>query len=110
VRLWDVPGRQEQLPSIQPHGAPPFALAFSRDGRTLAMANGTRGVLLWNVETRQQVATLNGHRLGVSSVAFSPDGNTLATGANDQTVRLWRAPPFAVTDAPEGRGLQHSAR
>ena len=44
---------------------------------------------LWDVQTGEQLRTLEGHTSGVNSVAFSPDGSTLASGSGDDTVRLW---------------------
>jgi eukaryotic-like serine/threonine-protein kinase len=66
-------------------------VAFSPDGKTLAMASREEGgkVLLWNVAAGKLVATLKGHSTAVQAVAFSPDGRTLASGSGDQTVRLW---------------------
>ncbi len=70
-------------------------VAFSPDGRTLAMASreahggGGGKVLLWNVADGKLGPTLKGHSAAVQAVAFSPDGRTLASGSNDQTVRLW---------------------
>ena len=64
-------------------------LAFSPDGKTLASASG-RIIELWNVETRQNVATLEGHLDTIYFLSYSPDGNTLASIAVfDETVRLW---------------------
>src|SRR5262249_8961827 len=59
-------------------------VAFSPDGKTLAMASRERSVLLWDVATGRLLETLKGHSSGVSAVVFSPDGRTLVTGGSDQ--------------------------
>ena len=64
-------------------------VAFSPDGKTLAMASREGSVQLWDVATGKHLETLKGHSAAVSAVVFSPDGRTLASGSHDQTVRLW---------------------
>ena len=61
---------------------------FSPDGRTLA-AGTRRAIRLWEVDTGQLKAVLDGHAGFVRSAAFSPDGETLASGSGDHTIRLW---------------------
>ncbi len=64
------------------------SIAFSPDGTTLASEAGRR-IKLWDVVTRRDIATLEGHTGTVHSVAFSSDGTTLASGSSDETVKLW---------------------
>ena len=64
-------------------------VAFSPDGKTLAMASYEGNVQLWDVATGKLLETLKGHSSAVQAVVFSPDGRTLASGSTDQTVRLW---------------------
>ncbi len=64
-------------------------VAFSPDGKTLALASREASVQLWEVATGKLLETLKGHPSSVNAVAFSPDGRTLASGGADQTVRLW---------------------
>jgi WD40 repeat protein len=78
----------------------PQAVAFSPDGKILAVAGGdpVGEVALWNVAAGRQIAdrTLPGsfeptgpRAFEVDAVAFSPDGKTLVTGADDGAVTLW---------------------
>jgi WD40 repeat protein/tetratricopeptide (TPR) repeat protein len=64
-------------------------VAFSPDGKTLAMSSRAGNLHLWDVATGELLETLRGHSSAVSAVVFSPDGRTLASGSDDRTVRLW---------------------
>src|SRR5262249_35084761 len=64
-------------------------VAFSPDGKTLALASRGGNVQLWEVAAGEMLATLKGHSSAVEAVVFSPDGRTLASSGTDQTVRLW---------------------
>ncbi len=64
-------------------------VAFSPEGKTLAMASLGGNVHLWDVATGKLVDTLTGHSNQVRALAFAPDGRTLASGSTDLTVRLW---------------------
>ena len=66
------------------------AVAFSPDGRYLAIAAGDHTVMVWDVVKDAPFRRFVGHSAAVLSVAFSPDGQTIASGGADQTVRLWR--------------------
>ena len=65
------------------------SVSFSSDGQTLASGSFDHTVRLWDVESGQQIAVLQGHTSYVTSVSFSSDGQTLASGSLDHTVRLW---------------------
>jgi WD40 repeat protein len=72
------------------HTSDVVAVAFSRDGKTLASGSADHTVRLWDVASRRPIgAPLAGHNGDVLSVAFSRDGKTLASGSADDTVRLW---------------------
>jgi len=74
--------------------SPPTCLAFSPDGKTLAVGRGNlrdaAGVVeVWQLDTGTLRATYRGHAGGVTALAFSPDSKLLATGSLDKTVVLW---------------------
>jgi WD40 repeat protein len=68
------------------------SVAFSSSGREqqlLASGSRDRTVRLWDPNTRECVAVLQGHIDWVTSVAFSADSRLLVSASEDQTVRLW---------------------
>jgi uncharacterized delta-60 repeat protein len=126
--LWQL--CHSELFTLQ-HTDPVQSIAFSPDGKILAVGTGTESKLqpqffantgmvkLWDINTRQEMATFEGHMSNVFSIAFSPDGKTLATGSSDRTVKLWDIPTgqelatltghagavFFVSFSPDGKTL-----
>jgi WD40 repeat protein len=73
-------------------GELPRTLAFTPDGKVLAVAGGNREdflIRLWDVATGQPLGTLNGHTGIVWGIAFSPDVQMLASVSSDKTARIW---------------------
>ena len=85
ARLWNTETRKQiaTLPQGDSDTHVP-SVAFSADGKILAAASLDVG--LWNVATKQRVASLQGKQ--PYSVAFSPDGK-LASGLWDGPIELW---------------------
>ena len=84
TRLWDVTTQTQtgiiENPSIE-------CWSFSPDGKILASAAG-RIITLWDVVTRQNIATLEGHLNQIRGMTYSPDGKTLASTSSIE-IRLW---------------------
>jgi WD40 repeat protein len=95
VRLWKLATGAEIWQKVtRPWTA--SDLAFSPDGRTLALVGGLPGQLhtagevrLWDAVTGKELKHFEGHREPVRCVAFSVDGRMLATGSLDNMIRLW---------------------
>lgn len=88
-------------------------LAFSRDGKTLAVADNDGGTYLWDAATGRLSSTIAGPgSYGPAlAVAFSPHGSTLAAAYKDGVTRLYDAGTgrliSAVRDPETGsRGVQ----
>jgi WD40 repeat protein len=63
-------------------------LAYSPDGKTVALACEENTVKLWDVASRKVKATWAAHASSIWHVAYSPDGKTLAS-AGSESVKLW---------------------
>lgn len=75
----------------------PLGLAFSPDGKSLAVGYADNMVRVWDVSSMEGEAQpfllLRGHSNLVWRVAFSPNGTRLATASSDWTVKLWNMSP-----------------
>ena len=85
VKLWEVAsGRQLRVLKT----GYIWSLAFSPDGRTLALGLNAP-VELWDVTTGARLHSLRGHTLSTDALAFSPNGKVLASGCGGGQVLLW---------------------
>ncbi len=64
-------------------------VAFSPDGRLLAVSGDEPVVLLYELASRHLVRRLSGHEAPVWSVVFTPDGRSLVSGGVDGTALVW---------------------
>jgi WD40 repeat protein len=66
-------------------------LAFSPDGKRLAIAGNDTMVHVWNLLTGKELLVLKGAAASMDRVVYSPDGKRLATIDRDHEARLWDA-------------------
>jgi WD40 repeat protein len=89
VTLWDAQTheKQRELDEEVSYGR---GLAFSADGKWLAVGNKDGLIRLWNAATGKEITEPDAHQGLVRSLDFSPDGSLLAsTSGHDGTLRLW---------------------
>jgi WD40 repeat protein len=113
ARLWDLATRQTT--TVLTSETSLDWVAFSPDGRVLAVAGGGGTVTLWAIATGQ-ITSLTGFTGRVQSVAFSPDGRTLVSSETQRsprrgpsegattTVRLWDLATMQATTLSSRQG------
>jgi WD40 repeat protein len=80
VSVWDVDEEEREAILGGPQGA--LALAFSPKGGTLAMARGTAGIELWNLDRYQLGWRFPAQGGELVSLAFAPDAHWIAAGSH----------------------------
>jgi hypothetical protein len=101
--FWDTTTGAQAEAFVRPEAAL-TSMNFSPDGRLLAVglrpsltlaaahAHRARGVLLWDVVARRELAVLPGPaNAGTCALAWSPDAQALAAGGVDGSVTIWKA-------------------
>lgn len=76
--------------------APITCLAFSPDGKTLAMGRLDASIALWDLSQNKYLASLTGHSLEVLKVLFSDqETGVFASASRDGTITIWNAKKFS---------------
>ncbi len=95
------------LPDLPANAAPAVRLGTNR---ILTAGPGRAGVV-WDADSRKELARFTGHTAPVTAVAATADGMRLATGSADGLVRLWDAETFRPLSEPRGHfGTVRSVR
>ena len=89
IELWRWPDRV-QLGRLEGHQDLVNAVTWLPPrGKILATAATDRTLRVWDADSQQCLATLEGHSAPVLALAASPDGQWLCSGSVDQTIRVW---------------------
>jgi len=106
VMLWSL-RRLDTKPRILDHLKNRVrAVAFSPDGKRLAVGTVEGTIWLWELNNQGTAAhkpeILKGHEDVVRSLAFSPVSSLLASASDDATIRLWDLSPSGARSVLRG--------
>lgn len=77
ARVWDVEGARKLCVEKEPE--PVRTASISIDGRYFAVARGSAGARVWDVDRCEHPVELDPHQRRTVSLSFSPDGKRIAT-------------------------------
>jgi RNA polymerase sigma factor (sigma-70 family) len=88
LQLWDVDSGRE-LRRLMLGVGEVRSLAFSSDGRRLAVGSDDGILRVVEIATGQECASFRGHGGRLCAVAFAPDDRAVASGSLDTTLLVW---------------------
>jgi WD40 repeat protein len=89
VRVWDI-DTGEPLILLNAHSDQVYTLAFSPDGRLLAVADSSATIHIWSeVERGKELHVIPGDQEEVRCLTFSADAQRLAVGGTDRVIHVW---------------------
>lgn len=98
--VWDVSTWNLRFRHSEPVGFP--NLAFSRDGRWLALSRFAPETKIFDARTGELLRELKGHTDQARCAAFTPDNKRIITGSYDGMVRIWDAATGMLEATLEG--------
>lgn len=112
VYVWDAATGKKQFDfaanAPPPPNTPPpdknvvSALAFSPDGKLLAVGSHDAALHLFQTADGKYVRSMTGHTSSITSLAFHPTGTVLVSSSKDRTLRLWNPANGQLIKALEG--------
>jgi WD40 repeat protein/serine/threonine protein kinase/tetratricopeptide (TPR) repeat protein len=94
LKLWEVSRKQVRAVLTSHQLGPPWALAFSPNGKILAGGGHFEWQRLWDTDTGKDKGVFSGGKdvgNSTTALAFSTDGQMLAEGILGGIVRIWNA-------------------
>ena len=106
IRLWDVDTGQLLRTFTEHTTLSAWCIAFSPDGKTIAIKDLEKNIYLLDADTGKHLRTLTGHTSLIWWIVFSPDSRTIATASYDKTIRLWDVNTGQLLRTPIGHTEQ----
>ncbi len=77
------------LRTFKGHTSSISSIVVTPDGKQLISGSLDQSIIIWNLETGEELLTLTGHREWVNAIALTPDGKRVISGSSDKTIKVW---------------------
>jgi WD40 repeat protein len=88
IQIWSLISKKELI-SIEDNSVNGFGIAYSNDGKKLAVGLVSGEIELFDPETLKLITTLQGHFKPVLSISFNKGNKYLISGSSDQMIKVW---------------------
>ena len=88
IRLWNVEKRFMFGETLKGYPHVPFSILFSPNGMHLT-SGSSRGIIIWNVKSRETKYPPLISQSDIRSFAFSRDSSKIVSGTKSGTFRVW---------------------
>jgi WD40 repeat protein len=111
IKLWDTSSGEEMLALPEVKDLWAYAVAFSPDGKHVAVGFRGGSANVWDAVTGQKLFDLSGHTSSVRYLAYSPDGTRLPPpagwhGSTGTQPRVAAVCPYGTNRPGDKSGLQ----
>ncbi len=79
--------------------SPASAIAVGRDGKTALVGLESGTIIVWDLESGEEISRLQSHSAKVNDIEIAPDGMVAVSVSDDDQAIVW--------DIPSGRELRH---
>lgn len=94
---------RQQLDLMAFYSEAPSVVAFSPDGRLLALSAGST-IHLWDALRGKELRQVGGQYGSIRHMAFTPNGKVLAAASDGGSIRFWDAATGTVVAQVDGHG------
>src|SRR5262249_39424353 len=84
------------------HSSTLTTVAWSADGKTLAVGVENGRIYVWDVASDAEPLSWRGHDDSVVSLGFAPSGRWLLSASWDASIRLWTLPAYRLAVLARG--------
>jgi WD40 repeat protein len=94
--------------SLPGHKRSALSVAITPDGRRIVSGGADGTFRIWDLETGEELWTLQADQLAVRSVAVAPDGSPHAVSAGqNESIRVWNIESGAEEGSPGESAIWH---